>query len=152
MKTKSDKRSWLLGRWEIESKDSSPVFYITQKPSTGEVVVHAFDKYDGENFRVTKKASRSCITGRRGTPVRASRARSNGDKNRGRCVRTFPRRRAVQINRLRASSNWRSTSFTTGRMLAVPRFNRFHASISSVDGNGSPLKPSSRLCAKISAT
>lgn len=53
MKTKSDKRSWLLGRWEIESEDSSPVFYITRKQSTGEVLVHAFDKYDGENFRVT---------------------------------------------------------------------------------------------------
>jgi hypothetical protein len=53
MSKKSDKRSWLLGRWEIESEDSSPVFYITRKPSTGEMVVHAFDKYDGENFRVT---------------------------------------------------------------------------------------------------
>jgi hypothetical protein len=52
MKTKLNKRDWLLGRWEIESEDSSPVFYITRKSSNGEVV-HAFDKYDGENFRVT---------------------------------------------------------------------------------------------------
>jgi hypothetical protein len=53
MSIKSNKRNWLLGRWEIESEDSSPVFYITLKPSTDQVIVHAFDKYDGENFRVT---------------------------------------------------------------------------------------------------
>ena len=53
MNTKTDERNWLLGRWEIESEDSSPVFYITKKPKSGEVVVRAFDKYDGENFRVT---------------------------------------------------------------------------------------------------
>jgi hypothetical protein len=53
MSTKPDKRNWLLGRWEIESEDSSPVFYITQKQKSGEVVVCVFDKYDGENFLVT---------------------------------------------------------------------------------------------------
>jgi hypothetical protein len=54
MSKKPDKRSWLLGRWETSDEDSSVVFYITrQQGPKGKTVVHAFDKYDGENFRVT---------------------------------------------------------------------------------------------------
>ena len=54
MNAKLDKRSWLLGRWETEDEDSAAVFYITRRQGPkGKTIVYAFDKYNGENFRVT---------------------------------------------------------------------------------------------------
>jgi hypothetical protein len=54
MSAKPDKRSWLLGRWEIEDEDTSAIFFITRRPGLkGKITVRAFDKQDGEHFRVT---------------------------------------------------------------------------------------------------
>jgi len=54
MSAQSEKRDWLFGRWETEDEDSAAIFHITRPPGPmGRIIVRAFDKYDGENFRVT---------------------------------------------------------------------------------------------------